>query len=141
MFDIGFSEMILIAVIALVAIGPKQLPEVARTVGKFIGEFKRMFGDVATSFIDARDGADRELRKFKDDVKGSVFSQARHEDQSQARHDDQPQARHEDQPQAHAATQPESATHAPETHASESPAAHSPVASSQSSASDSGEKS
>lgn len=75
MFDIGFGEMILIAVIALVAIGPKQLPEVARTVGKFIGEFKRMFGDVATGFIDARDSADRELRKFKDDVTGSVFSQ------------------------------------------------------------------
>jgi sec-independent protein translocase protein TatB len=83
MFDIGFSEMILIAVIALVAIGPKQLPEVARTVGKFIGEFKRMFGDVATGFIDARDGADRELRKFKDDVKGSVFAQPRQEPPSQ----------------------------------------------------------
>lgn len=126
MFDIGFSEMILIAVIALVAIGPKQLPEVARTVGKFIGEFKRMFGDVATSFIDARDGADRELRKFKDDVKGSVFSQARHQDQPQARHE-------EVQPQAHSAAQPEASGHAP--------GPHSPEASTQDHPRDSGEKS
>jgi sec-independent protein translocase protein TatB len=135
MFDIGFSEMILIAVIALVAIGPKQLPEVARTVGKFIGEFKRMFGDVATGFIDARDGADRELRKFKDDVKGSVFSQARYDNQSQAQ----------------AATQfessgPESSGHAAKAHVTEPQAtdphaAHSPEASSQSPSRDSGEQS
>ncbi len=38
MFDIGFSEMLLLAAIALIAIGPKQLPEVARTVGRLIND-------------------------------------------------------------------------------------------------------
>lgn len=43
MFDIGFSEMFLIMVIALVVIGPERLPGVARKVGRFIGQAKRSF--------------------------------------------------------------------------------------------------
>lgn len=42
MLDIGFGELILVAVIALIALGPKQLPEVARVAGKFINDMRRV---------------------------------------------------------------------------------------------------
>lgn len=41
MFNLGFSEMAFIAILALVLIGPKQLPEVARTLGRFLNDLKR----------------------------------------------------------------------------------------------------
>lgn len=41
MFGLGMSEIILLSVMALIIIGPKQLPEVARTIGRFINDLKR----------------------------------------------------------------------------------------------------
>lgn len=41
MFNIGFTEMMVIAGLALILIGPKQLPEVARSLGRMLNEFKR----------------------------------------------------------------------------------------------------
>lgn len=46
MFDIGFSELVLIGVIALIVIGPERLPEVARTVGKYVGRMRRFVNKV-----------------------------------------------------------------------------------------------
>lgn len=68
MFDIGFGEMILLAAIALIAIGPKQLPEVARTVGKLLGEFKKAVGDVTSTVANAREETDRAIRKVTSDL-------------------------------------------------------------------------
>ena len=42
MFDIGYSELLMIAVVALVVIGPKDLPNVMRTVGKWVGTARGM---------------------------------------------------------------------------------------------------
>ena len=42
MFDIGYSELLLIAIVALVVIGPKDLPNVMRTVGKWVGKARGM---------------------------------------------------------------------------------------------------
>jgi Tat protein translocase TatB subunit len=39
--NIGFPEMVLLVVLALILFGPKKLPEIARTVGKFVAEFKK----------------------------------------------------------------------------------------------------
>ncbi len=50
MFNMGFGEMIVVGMIALIFIGPKQLPEVARTLAKMINEIKRALGDVTGSF-------------------------------------------------------------------------------------------
>lgn len=72
MFDIGFGEMILLAAIALIAIGPKQLPEVARAVGKLIGEFKRTIGDVSSTMATARNETDKALRQVTDDLAESI---------------------------------------------------------------------
>lgn len=49
MFNLGFSELILIAIIALIFIGPKQLPELARTLGRALNELKRATGDITSA--------------------------------------------------------------------------------------------
>ena len=46
MFDIGFSELFMILVIALIVIGPERLPGVAKKVGRYIGKAKRTFENV-----------------------------------------------------------------------------------------------
>jgi len=46
MFDIGFLELAIIAVVGLIVIGPERLPEVARTVGTWVGRFRRFVSSV-----------------------------------------------------------------------------------------------
>jgi sec-independent protein translocase protein TatB len=46
MFDVGFWELMMIGVVALVVIGPERLPGVARTTGKWVGKIRRFVGDV-----------------------------------------------------------------------------------------------
>ncbi|MYN12398.1 twin-arginine translocase subunit TatB [Pusillimonas sp. TS35] len=46
MFDVSFSELMLVGVIALIVIGPERLPKVARTLGHLIGRAQRYVGDV-----------------------------------------------------------------------------------------------
>jgi sec-independent protein translocase protein TatB len=46
MFDIGFSELIVIALVALIVIGPERLPKVARTLGALLGRAQRYVNDV-----------------------------------------------------------------------------------------------
>ncbi|MGB4675039.1 MAG: Sec-independent protein translocase protein TatB [Azovibrio sp.] len=48
MFDIGFSELMVIGVVALVVIGPERLPKVARTAGHLLGRLQRYVHDVKT---------------------------------------------------------------------------------------------
>lgn len=45
MFNLGFTELLLLGVIALIFIGPNQLPEVARTLGRLLNEWKRATSD------------------------------------------------------------------------------------------------
>lgn len=53
MFDIGWSELLVIAVIAVVVVGPKDLPRMLRTVGKTVGKMRRMANDFQRQFNDA----------------------------------------------------------------------------------------
>jgi len=46
MFDMGFTEMMLIGIVALIVIGPERLPGVARTAGKYVGRLKRFMTTV-----------------------------------------------------------------------------------------------
>ena len=46
MFDMGFTEVVLIGIVALVVIGPERLPAVAVTVGKYVGRLKRFMTNV-----------------------------------------------------------------------------------------------
>ncbi len=63
MFDFGFSEMVLIGLIALIVLGPKRLPEVARTAGQWAGKLRRFVENVKRD-IDA-EIKDEDLAAFK----------------------------------------------------------------------------
>ena len=63
MFDIGFSEMLLIGLIALIVLGPKRLPEVARSAGLWAGKLRRFVENVKRD-IDA-EIQDEDLAAFK----------------------------------------------------------------------------
>jgi len=52
MFGIGFPELLLILALALVVIGPKRLPDIARALGRGFTEFKKATDDLKTSFND-----------------------------------------------------------------------------------------
>ncbi|MFG1398476.1 Sec-independent protein translocase protein TatB [Roseixanthobacter pseudopolyaromaticivorans] len=58
MFDIGWSELMLIGVVALIVIGPKELPSVLRTVGRTVTKLRRMAGEFQGQFQDALREAD-----------------------------------------------------------------------------------
>src|SRR5690242_10492682 len=70
MFDIGWSELVVIAVVALIAIGPKELPGVLRTVGQWMGKARRMAAEFQGQFQEAmREAEMADLKKSFDEVK------------------------------------------------------------------------
>ncbi len=85
MFDIGFAELLLLAIVALVVIGPERLPETARTLGLWMGRLRRMFSNAKTE-LERELGVDEvrrqlhneqvmsELRAFEKDIGGAGSS-------------------------------------------------------------------
>jgi len=70
MFDIGWSELVVIAVVALIAIGPKELPGVLRMIGQWIGKLRKMAGEFQGQFNEALREADMaDLKKSFDEVR------------------------------------------------------------------------
>ncbi len=70
MFDIGWSEFVVIAVVALIAIGPKELPSVLRTIGQWMGKARRMAAEFQGQFQEAmREAEMADLKKSFDEVK------------------------------------------------------------------------
>ena len=70
MFDIGWSEFVVIAVVALIAIGPKELPGVLRMVGQWIGKARKMASEFQGQFQEAmREAEMADLKKSFDEVK------------------------------------------------------------------------
>lgn len=61
MFDVGFSELVLIAVLALIVLGPERLPVAARMLGLWVGRLKRSFNSVKAE-VEREIGAD-EIRR------------------------------------------------------------------------------
>ena len=69
MFDIGWSEFVVIAVVALIAIGPKELPGVLRMVGQWVGKARKMAGEFQGQFQEAmREAEMADLKKSFDEV-------------------------------------------------------------------------
>jgi len=70
MFDIGWSELVVIAVVALIAIGPKELPGVLRMVGQWMGKARKMASEFQGQFQEAmREAEMADLKKSFDEVK------------------------------------------------------------------------
>ena len=72
MFDVGFSELMVIAVVALVVIGPERLPKVARTAGLLLGRLQRYVSDVKADIN--REMQLDELKKLQQQVSDQVTS-------------------------------------------------------------------
>lgn len=70
MFDIGFSELVVIFIVALIVIGPERLPRVARTAGHLLGRLQRYVADVKADI--AREMQLEELRKLQSSVERSA---------------------------------------------------------------------
>ncbi len=66
MFDIGFSELLVIGLVALIVIGPEKLPRVARTIGHLAGRLQRYVADVKADIN--REIELDELRKMRDSM-------------------------------------------------------------------------
>jgi len=66
MFDLGFSELLVIALVALIVIGPERLPRVARTLGHLAGRLQRYVADVKADIN--REVELDELRKMRDSM-------------------------------------------------------------------------
>ena len=80
MFDVGFSELLVIGLVALIVIGPERLPRVARTLGHLAGRLQRYVADVKADIN--REIELDELRKMRDemqkaasDIESSVSSE------------------------------------------------------------------
>jgi sec-independent protein translocase protein TatB len=80
MFDVGLSELIVIALVALIVIGPERLPRVARTVGHLLGRLQRYVGDVKADIN--REMQLEDLKKLQQ----QVVEQARGMEQSVSEH-------------------------------------------------------
>lgn len=72
MFDVSFSELLVIAVVALLVIGPEKLPKVARTIGALTGRVQRYVGQVKEEVN--RELRFEELQKLQQEIKQSVES-------------------------------------------------------------------
>jgi sec-independent protein translocase protein TatB len=72
MLDIGFSELVVIGVVALIVIGPERLPRVARTAGHLLGRFQRYVADVKADINREMDLA--ELKKLQTTVEEAARS-------------------------------------------------------------------
>ena len=75
MFDIGWGELLVIGMVALVAIGPKELPGVLRTVGQWTGKLRRMATEFQNQFHEAmREAELADLKKQVDEMTSEVRS-------------------------------------------------------------------
>ena len=70
MFDIGFTELVVIAVVALIVLGPERLPKAARTMGHLFGRLQRYVNDVKADIN--REMELDELRKMKENVESAA---------------------------------------------------------------------
>jgi sec-independent protein translocase protein TatB len=73
MFDIGWSELVVIGIVALIVIGPKELPGVLRAIGQWVGKIKGMASDFQGQFQEAmREAEVADLKKQFDDASSAA---------------------------------------------------------------------
>jgi sec-independent protein translocase protein TatB len=75
MFDVGWSELLLIGVVALIAIGPKELPGALRTVGQWTGKIRRMAAEFQDQFREAmREAEMADIKKDIDEATSKIHT-------------------------------------------------------------------
>ena len=73
MFDIGWSELVVIGIVALIAIGPKELPGVLRTIGQWMGKVRRMASEFQGQFQEAmREAEMADIKKQVDEMSSTA---------------------------------------------------------------------
>ncbi|MBL8566928.1 MAG: twin-arginine translocase subunit TatB [Hyphomicrobiaceae bacterium] len=77
MFDIGWSELVVLGVIALIVVGPKELPALLRTIGRYTGFLKKQASEFRSQFDQAMREAEldqikKDVQSFKDDITSTV---------------------------------------------------------------------
>jgi len=86
MFDIGWGELIIIGIVALIAIGPKELPGALRTLGQWVGKVRRMASDFQGQFQEAiREAELDELKKEVDQMAAQASDYSRFDPVEEAR--------------------------------------------------------
>src|SRR5579872_4141404 len=78
MGPIGVQEMVVIFLVALVLFGPKKLPELGKTLGKALTEFRRAQSDLKASFEREMQSLERENESLKDATRSTVNDLAKH---------------------------------------------------------------
>ncbi len=66
--NIGFPELVVIFVVALLVFGPRKLPELGKTLGKGLAEFKRASNELKRTWEDEVRAEEEELRKIQHDI-------------------------------------------------------------------------
>ena len=78
MFDLGWSKLIIIAMLAIVVVGPKDLPALLRTIGKFVSQIRRQADEFRRQFDEAmRDTELDQIRKDVEEIKSSTEATVR----------------------------------------------------------------
>ena len=86
MFDIGWGELLVIGIVALIAIGPKELPGALRTLGQWMGKLRRMASEFQGQFHEAmREAELADLKKQVDDMTSQAQSYANFDPVSEVR--------------------------------------------------------
>src|SRR5215510_321206 len=118
MFDIGWSEIVVIAVVALIAIGPKELPGVLRMVGQWMGKARKMAAEFQSQFQEAmREAEMADLKKSFDEVKEAASGFSSGNIMTSLEKDVSDALRIDDVDKPAAALEPPAAQTASETHA------------------------
>lgn len=79
MFDIGWTEMLVLGIVTLLAVGPRQLPGMLRTIGRYLGQLRQMANEFRHQMDDVADEIDarkhlRELRQLSKKTLGDDFA-------------------------------------------------------------------
>jgi sec-independent protein translocase protein TatB len=72
-FDVGFTELVLIGLVALLVVGPERLPELVRTTGRWIGRAQRLAREMRTEL--ERDVGAREIGQLQRDFHSTTLNQ------------------------------------------------------------------
>jgi sec-independent protein translocase protein TatB len=73
-FDVGFTELVLIGLVALLVVGPERLPELVRTAGRWIGRAQRVARELRSEL--ERDVGTRELTQLQRDITSNTLNQS-----------------------------------------------------------------